>query len=95
MPSRPSIWPFLFMNAVVWVVMVVILVVVPDTLERWLSLEVSRVLGWAVACAVWVVSVEHQWKLRVGAFPRFLLQLMLWVSAALVAGWISALFRVR
>jgi hypothetical protein len=95
MPSRTPIWPFLFMNAVVWVVMVVILVVVPDTLERWLSLEVSRVLGWAVACAVWVVSVEHQWKQRVGPLLRFLLQLGLWVSAALLAGWISAMFRLR
>ena len=36
-------------NLVVWLVMVAILVVVPDSLERWMSLEVARVVGWAVA----------------------------------------------
>ena len=46
--------------------MVVILVVVPDSLERWLSLEIARVVGWAVACAVWVVAVERHWQQRVG-----------------------------
>lgn len=95
MPSRPSIWPFIAMNCVVWVVMVIILVVVPDTLDRWLPLEVSRVIGWAVACAVWVVAVEHGWKQRTGPFARFALQLALWVSAAMLAIWISSSFRVR
>ena len=74
--------------------MVAILVVVPDSLERWLSLEVARVVGWAVACAVWVVAVERQWQQRVGPFARFFLQLTLWVSAALVAIWISDQARV-
>ena len=49
----------------VWVLMTAILVVVPDPLERWLGLELARVLGWAVACGVWVVAVESQWKARV------------------------------
>jgi hypothetical protein len=85
---------FVASNAAVWVVMVVILVVVPDTLERWLSLEVARVVGWAVACSVWVVAVESEWKRRYGAFWRFALQLTLWISAAALALWISEQFRI-
>ena len=78
-----------------WVVMTVTLVVVPDALERWMPLEVARVIGWAVACGLWVVAIEAEWKARYGPFVRFVLQLMLWVSAALLASWISDQFRVR
>ena len=94
MTTRPSKLRFVASNAAVWVVMVVILVVVPDTLERWLSLEVARVVGWAVACSVWVVAVESEWKRRYGAFWRFALQLTLWISAAALALWISEQFRI-
>jgi hypothetical protein len=87
-PRRPLL-PFVLANAVVWVVMTGILVVVPDTLERWMPLEVARVLGWAVACSVWVIAVERQWQERVGPLIRFALQLGLWVGAALTAIWIS------
>jgi hypothetical protein len=93
MSPRP-LWQFIAINVVVWVVMTVILVVVPDTLERWVPLTVSRVLGWAVACGVWVVSVESQWQRRLSAVPRFFVQVILWVGAALVAMWISDQFRV-
>lgn len=77
------------MNAVIWFLMTAILVVVPDTLERWLGLEIARVVGWAVACGVWVVAIESEWKARFGPVWRFVLQLVLWVSAALLASWIS------
>jgi len=86
---------FLLLNTVVWLVMVVILVLVPDTLERWMPLEIARVLGWAVACGVWVVVVEREWQMRVGPFLRFFLQFVLWVSAAILASWISEQFRVE
>jgi hypothetical protein len=89
MAQPPRLTPFLLVNAVVWVVMTVILVVVPDTLEQWMPLEVARVIGWAVACSVWVVAVEHEWQQRVGPLARFGLQLVLWVAAALTAIWIS------
>jgi hypothetical protein len=83
------------MNALVWLAMVVILVVVPDYLERWIPLEFARVVGWAVACGVWVVVVEREWQARAGPFARFFLQLVLWVAAAVLAIWISEQFRVR
>jgi hypothetical protein len=47
------------------------------------------VIGWALACAVWVVAVEHEWQARFGPLVRFALQLVLWVAAALTAIWIS------
>ena len=93
MPSRLSGARFALLNAVVWVVMTVILVLVPDALERWLRFELSRVVGWAVAGTVWVVFVERHWQERAGPLVRFAPQLVLWVSAALVSGWISGLAR--
>jgi len=86
---------FLLANVAVWIVMVVILVVVPDYLERWMPLEVARVVGWGVAGSVWVVAIEREWQRRAGPFVRFLLQLVLWVSAALLAIWISDQARVQ
>lgn len=94
MPSRP-LAPFVIANALVWLTMTAILVFVPDGLERWMSLEIARVIGWAVACSVWVVAIERQWQERVGPLARFGLQLVLWVSAAVVASWISDQFRVE
>jgi hypothetical protein len=85
---------FLLLNAAVWLAMVVILVVVPDTLEQWMPLTIARVLGWAVACGVWVVAVEGRWQQRLGPLARFLVQVVLWVAAATIAMWISDQFRV-
>lgn len=73
--------------------MTVILVLVPDALDGWLGLEVARVVGWAVAGSVWVVTIERQWQARIGPLWRFVLQLLLWISAALVAIWISEMTR--
>jgi hypothetical protein len=87
-------WRFFLTNAIVWLVMTALLVVVPNALEPRLSMPVARVLGWAVACSVWVVTVEAGWQRRYGPVPRFLVQLVLWVAAALVAMWISDQFRV-
>jgi hypothetical protein len=85
---------FAAVNLLVWGLMTAVLVVVPDTLERWLSLEIARVIGWAVACGIWVVVVESSWKARYGPFVRFFAQLVLWVSAAIIAMWISDQARV-
>ena len=93
MADRLSAFRFVVLNAVVWAAMTVILVLVPDALERWLSFELSRVVGWAVAGTVWVVAVERHWQERAGPLVRFFPQLVLWVSAALVSGWISGLAR--
>lgn len=90
--ARPLL-PFIVGNAIVWLTMTAILVVVPDTLERWMPLEIARVIGWAVACSVWVVAIERQWQERVGPLARFGLQLALWVGAAMTAIWISDQFR--
>jgi hypothetical protein len=38
--------------------------------------------------------VEQAWRARFGPFARFGFQLVLWVSAALLASWISAQLRV-
>ena len=86
---------FIAMNVAVWLAMVAILVVVPDTLEAWLPIQFARVVGWAVACAVWVVAVERHWQARVGPLVRFAAQLVLWVAAAVLAIWISDQFKVR
>lgn len=93
MAQRNRLASFVFANALVWLVMTVILVLVPDSLERWLGLELARVIGWGVACGVWVVAVESSWKSRFGPLTRFAGQFVLWVSAALVAMWISELAR--
>ena len=87
--ARLPTWRFVLHNAIVWIVMAAILVLVPDQLVRWTSLEIARVIGWAVACGVWVVVVEQEWKARFGPFARFGFQLVLWVSAAMVAIWVS------
>jgi hypothetical protein len=86
-------WPFVLANVLVWLAMTVILVLVPDALDGWLGLEVARVVGWAIAGSVWVVTLEKQWQVRVGVAWRFVLQLLLWISAALVAIWISEMTR--
>jgi hypothetical protein len=75
--------------------MTAILVVLPEQLERWLPYQVSRVIGWAVACGVWVVTVEQQWKTRYGPLVRFAVQFVLWVSAALFALWLDDQLRVH
>ena len=80
---------FFGINLLVWILMTAILVVVPDTLEQWTSLEIARVIGWGVGYGVWVFAVEQRWREQVGPVPRFLLQLVLWVSSALLAMWIS------
>jgi len=80
---------FLLLNFAMWLVMVIILIIVPDTLERWVSLELARGIGWAVACALWTLAVEWQWRRRTGPVVRFFVQTTIWVSAALVAIWIS------
>jgi hypothetical protein len=92
---RSSRWRFALANVVVWVVMTIILVVVPDTLEQWMPLAIARVIGWAASCSIWVVAVESGWQRRLGVGARFLVQLGLWVTAALVAMWISDKFRVE
>jgi len=89
MDQRRPRTTFIVSNVLVWCAMTVILVVVPDTLEQWMSLEIARVVGWGVAGSLWVVAVEPMWQARFGPFARFFLQLILWVSAALVAITIS------
>lgn len=86
-------WAFVGANVLVWTAMTVILVVLPDQLERWLPIQVCRVIGWAVACGVWVVTVEPHWKARYGPIVRFFVQLVLWVSAAIFALWLDDRFR--
>jgi hypothetical protein len=88
MPLLPT-WRFIMRNALVWILMATILVIVPDELNRWMPIDVARVLGWAIACGVWVIVVEKEWQARFGPSTRFAFQLILWVSAALVALWIS------
>ena len=89
MTRRRSLGGFVLANLLVWLLMTAILVVVPDTLERWMTLDIARGVGWALGYAVWVIAVEQDWRQRFGPFTRFVLQLILWVSAALLAIWIS------
>ena len=86
---RPSVWRFLLKNAAVWLLMVALLVTVPQELLRWCPVSVARAIGWAIAFGVWTIVVETEWRARFGVFVRFLLQLVLWVTAALLAAWVS------
>jgi hypothetical protein len=86
---------FVLANIVLWVVMVIILILVPDALESRTGIEMARVCGWAVAGALWTVAIEAQWRRRTGAVLRFMCQTCLWVSAALVAVWISDQVNMR
>ena len=65
--SRFDTW-FLLKNLVVWLAMVFILVVVPDSLEHWMPLTIARVVGWALACGIWVSSGSGS---RFGPLVRF------------------------
>jgi len=87
------VWTFIGLNVVMWVVMTVILVILPDALDGWVDIVIARAFAWAVAGGLWVVVIERQWRARMGALARFPLQVGLWVSAAMVATWISDLFR--
>jgi hypothetical protein len=84
---------FAAVNVLMWLVMTVILVIVPDALEHWMSLEIARVVGWAVASGLWVVALQVRWRQRVGPFTLFALQVLIWVSAAVVAIWLSEIAR--
>ena len=88
MTGRPA-GAFVFANVLMWVVMAAILVIVPDVLERWMSRELARLVGWAVASGLWVVVLQQPWRARVGPFVLFAIQVVLWISAAFVAIWIS------
>ena len=79
----------------VWLVMVVVLVVVPDTLERWMPLNIARVCGWVLASGIWVAVLERDWQARFSPILRFALQIVAWLGAALLAMWISDQFRVQ
>lgn len=81
-------------SAVVWIVMVAVLVVVPDSLERWIPLQIARVCGWVLASGIWVAVLERDWQERFRPIPRFALQILIWLSAALTAIFISDQFRV-
>ena len=87
--SARNLSSFLFKNLIVWLLMVVVLVLVPDTLEPWLGIEVARVVGWGVAFPVWMIVVERDWQTRFGPMARVALQVPLWIAAALLAIWIS------
>jgi thiol:disulfide interchange protein len=80
-------------SVAVWLVMVVVLVVVPDTLEQWMPLNVARVIGWVLASGIWVAVLEREWQARFGPVVRFTLQIVAWLGAALLAIWISDQFR--
>lgn len=86
---------FILKNVGVWVLMVIVLVLVPDYLERWLGLGMARVVGWAIAFPMWLAIVERNWQARFGPIARFALQVPLWVAAALVADWISGQARIN
>lgn len=89
MSRRPSSAAFFALNVCLWLVMIVVLVLVPDTLARWTSLEFARVVGWAAASGLWVAALGAEWQRRVRPLTRFGVQFVIWVSAAVIAIWIS------
>ena len=93
--SRRTGLSFQLWNIGVWLLMVGVLVVVPDTLERWMPLSIARVCGWVLASGLWVAILERDWQQRFAPLPRFLLQVTVWMAAALTSAWISDQFRVQ
>lgn len=91
-PGR-SVLGFIVANVCMWAVMMAVMVLVPDTLDRWVSLTIGRALGWAVASGLWDVVMQPAWRRRVGPLALFAIKLPLWVSAATAALWLSDLFR--
>ena len=85
---------FVALSGVVWIVMIVVLIVVPDALEGWMPLPIARVFGWVLASGIWVAVVERQWRERFSPIPRFLIQIVVWLSAALIAVYVSDYFRL-
>lgn len=77
-----------------WLVMIAVLILVPDFLESWMSLPVARVCGWVLASGLWVAIVEREWRESFSPLPRLLLQMFVWLSAALIAIYISDYFRM-
>jgi hypothetical protein len=94
MPRRAGL-RFRIWSIGVWLLMVAVLVLVPDTLERWMPLNIARVCGWVLASGLWVAILERDWQDRFKPLPRFLLQITIWLAAALAATWISEQFRVE
>jgi hypothetical protein len=92
MSRRPAL-SFAAANVLLWLLMTAILIIVPDALERWMSIEIARVIGWAVASGLWVVVLQPAWRSRVGPFTLFVLQVAIWVSAAIVAISLSEMAR--
>jgi len=92
--ARPNDGKLAVKSALVWVVMVVVLILVPDALERWMPLDIARVCGWVLASGVWVALVEREWRERFGPISRFVFQLLVWLSAAILATTISDNFKV-
>ena len=92
--TRRTTLSFGVRSGVVWLVMVVVLVVVPDALEPWTGFQIARVVGWVLASGIWVAVVERDWQERFRPVARFVLTVVIWLSAALLAIWISGQFRV-
>jgi len=93
MPRRTGL-SFRAWSIGVWLLMVGVLVVVPDALERWMPLHIARVFGWVLASGLWVAILERDWQDRFAPVPRFVLQVVVWLAAALTAAWISDQFRI-
>jgi hypothetical protein len=80
-------------SAIVWLIMVIVLVLVPDALEAWMPLDIARVCGWVLASGIWVAVLERDWREQVPPLPRFVLQVAIWLTAALTAITISDMYR--
>src|SRR5262245_58121828 len=61
---------FVLKNIVAWFLMVIVLVLVPDSLEERMGLGIARVIGWAVAFPIWLLIVERGWQSRFGPVAR-------------------------
>jgi hypothetical protein len=87
--------PIGLLSAGVWLVMLIVLVIVPDALEAWMPLSIARVCGWVLASGIWVVTLDRAWQTHFRPLVRFPLQIAAWLTAALLAAWISDQFRIR
>ena len=92
--ARRASSAFVAKSVAVWFVMVLILILVPDALEHVVSLQIARICGWVLASGLWVAILEREWQSRFGPVKGLLLQMCVWLAAALLAAWVSDVFRV-
>ena len=77
----------ILLMAIAWALMTLGLAVLPGVFENFVDEPWSLVIAWGIVSLTWV-PVEMAMRLRVGALGRFMINVPLWVAAALCGFWL-------